>query len=487
MKIGQIPIAEVEINPESKNALEQMLAALKEIFCSKEYNEQVFAVLEDILEGRDKDNGRPGMDLWVLFVLAQARQCLGCSYDMLHHLANNDFALRCVMGVELAWGFGRVEFECQNIYDNVTLLDEGRLAKLNDIIVAFGHGEVFKKKEGEGLLLKNDSFVVESNVHFPTDYNLLWDCARKCLDVVGKMQERRPGTDGWRKRKAWHKEMKSLMRKLGRASGGGGKNKDERVKAAAEEYLRKALLLSFKIKMFLQDFPLEEMADVDLCVSLEYYAVLMDKHIDLLDRRVIKGEQIPHGEKVFSVFEPYTEWIVKGKSRPSVELGKKVAITTDQWGLIVDWDIMDHEQDRDVIIRIADRLLAKYEVASLSVDKGYWDAGNRELLKLHIKDVAMPKLGRLSEKERELESSPVFKRLKNKHSAVESNINELEHRGLDRCPDKGEEHFDRYVAASMCAYNLKKLGAAILKARLEAEKKKARLEAKRKKPVPIAS
>ncbi len=33
-------------------------------------------------------------------------------------------------------------------------------------------------------------------------------------------------------------------------------------------------------------------------------------------------------EKMFSVFETYTEWITKGKMNPSVELGKKLNITT---------------------------------------------------------------------------------------------------------------------------------------------------------------
>ena len=472
--MGQVPIGEVEINPKSKNALEQMLVSLQEIFRNEEYNEKVFLLLEELLDGKDKRNGRPGMDLWVLFVLAQVRQCMNYSYETLHHQANNDYILRRVMGVEQEWGFGRTEFEYQNIYDNVTLLDTEKLTRLNDIIVAFGHGEVFKKKEGEELQLKNDSFVVESNVHFPTDYNLLWDCIRKCLDIIKALLDRHPDIGGWRKIYWWRRELKSLARELGKASGSGGKNKEERVRTATAKYLDKAILLSFKIRELLHDFPLEEMVDAGLCMSLEYYAGLLDKHIGLLDRRVMKGEQIPHHEKMFSIFESYTEWIVKGKSRPSVELGKKVAITTDQWGLVVDMEIMKHEQDRDVIIRIADRLLSKYRVASLSVDKGYWDAENRELLKLYIKDVVMPKLGRLSEKDKELEESAMFKRLNRKHSAVESNINELEHRGLDRCPDKGEGHFDRYVAASVCAYNLKKIGAAILRARLEAEKKEIR-------------
>ena len=82
----------------------------------------------------------------------------------------------------------------------------------------------------------------------------------------------------------------------------------------------------------------------------------------------------------------------------------------------------------------------------------------------------MPKLGKRNQQEQEEEHAPTFKRLKNKHSAIESNINELENRGLDRCPDRGYEHFKRYIGLGVCAYNLKKIGKQLLKQRREAIK-----------------
>jgi IS5 family transposase len=189
---------------------------------------------------------------------------------------------------------------------------------------------------------------------------------------------------------------------------------------------------------------------------------LLLKHIDLVTRRIINGETIPHEEKMFSIFETYTEWIKKGKSRPSVELGKKLAITTDQFDLIVDHQVMEHEQDRDIVIALADRLLAKYKIESWSFDKGYWGKENKQLLQLEVPKVIMPKLGKRNKQEEAEETSMLFKRLKNKHSAIESNINELEHRGLDRCPDRGYPHFKNYIALGVCAYNLKKMGAKLL-------------------------
>ncbi len=204
----------------------------------------------------------------------------------------------------------------------------------------------------------------------------------------------------------------------------------------------------------------------------------MEKHIDLVERRILKGEKIPHEEKLFSVFESYTEWIKKGKSRPSVELGKKLSITTDQFNLIVDYQIMEHQQDRDIVIELADRLLLKYKIFSWSFDKGYWKKENKELLQLEIPKVIMPKLGKRNQSEQEEENSISFKKLKNKHSAIESNINELENRGLGCCPDRGFAHYKRYIGLGVCAYNLKKIGRKILEIkRIEQEKERRRLRA----------
>ena len=122
----------------------------------------------------------------------------------------------------------------QNIYDNVTLLDEALLRQINDVIVEVGH-QVFKKKEADALRFKTDSFVVETDVHFPTDYNLLWDSARKCIDIAGRLP-----VAGWRKGKHWKRTLKGLMRTVGKISARGGPNKKKRLQAAVSAYLSKA-------------------------------------------------------------------------------------------------------------------------------------------------------------------------------------------------------------------------------------------------------
>jgi hypothetical protein len=302
--------------------------------------------------------------------------------------------------------------------------------------------------------------VVESNVHFPTDYNLLWDSARKCLDMVGKFQEKYPWIPGWRKKRDWYRQMKNAMRAVGKASSSGGKNKEQRIKHAVRNYLSKARALRDKLKD--SKLPIMDEMDNVLLVILIRYMEFLDKFIDQLERRIIKGEQIPHQEKIFSIFEEYTELIKKGKLYPNVELGKKLVITTDQYNLIVDYRIMENQSDVEMVEPIAEDLIKLYRIRSWSFDKGFWHKENKAFLEEHVDKVVMPKKGKCNKLEQEEEGHRSFKLLRNKHSAVESNINELECRGLDRCPDRGYMHFKRYIGLSVAAYNLRRIGQELI-------------------------
>ena len=151
--------------------------------------------------------------------------------------------------------------------------------------------------------------------------------------------------------------------------------------------------------------------------------------------------------------------------RHNVELGKKVNVTTDQFHLIIDYKVLDHESDSETVIPLSEKILNIYKVESWSFDKGYYSKINKEAIKSKVDLLVMPKKGKCNTAEKLEESNKGFKNFRNKHSAVESNINELEHRGLDRCPDKGFDHFKRYVGLAVCAYNIKKIGVEILEQR----------------------
>ena len=463
LEIGVKLISETPVLLKSRDDIPALVMALLMIYKTPDYNNQIFNLLEDVVLGGKQKTGRIGLNLWQIFVLSQYRLALNLDYDRLHYMAYSDTTLRQLLGIETESGFDRKEISYQRILDNVHLLDNETLKKINDVIVDFGHKKVFKKKGAVALFAKTDSFVVESNVHFPTDYNLLWDASRKILDIINWFTKKYPSVEGWRKSHDWYSSLKNLSRAVGQASASGGNGKTQRLIQAAQQYITKATALRDKINNTKDSLPLEDSLDLAKAIELEHFVMLLDKHIDLVERRLIKGEKIPHEEKIFSLFEQYTEWITKGKSRPNVELGKKLSITTDQYGLIIDYHIMENESDSEIVLSTADRVLSKYDIFSWSFDKGYWHKDNKWILSTKVPNVIMPKKGKRNKQEVEEEHAIKFKKLRNKHSAIESNINELEHSGLDRCPDRGYHGFKRYIGMGVVAHNLQRIGKELLK------------------------
>jgi hypothetical protein len=302
--------------------------------------------------------------------------------------------------------------------------------------------------------------VVETNVHFPTDLNLLWDSARKCIDIAEWFSTEK-GVLGWRKSKSWKSEIKSVFRITSRAGRGGGKNKEERVQAAAINYLFICEKLAKKVTLLLAE--VNQYSDPSSYVKsmeLSYYQQMLEKHIDLVNRRLLQEEKIPTSEKLYSIFESHTEWLSKGKRGKSVELGHNFLIATDQYHFIIHHQVVEGIKDVNLTIELGNTLLEKFsgQINSLSLDKGFYSKANKEALSAKIPYLIMPKKGKRNKQETAEEYDKNFIKLRHKHSAVESNINQLEHNGLNRCCDKTLKGFKRYASLSVLAYNMHRLG-----------------------------
>ncbi|MCF6177639.1 MAG: hypothetical protein L3J71_17930 [Victivallaceae bacterium] len=185
--------------------------------------------------------------------------------------------------------------------------------------------------------------------------------------------------------------------------------------------------------------------------------------IDLIRRRVLNDEKIPHCDKIHSLFERHTEWICKGKAGISQELGKRVCIIEDQYGFVLHHEVMNKIGDKDMVVPFIKKTKALFpSLFSSRFDKGYWTPENKKALE-EIITVALPKKGRLSTEAAVYENSPEFIEAANKHSAVESCINALENHGLNRCLDKGEKNFNRYISLAVLGRNIQQLGTVIIK------------------------
>jgi IS5 family transposase len=470
LALGKTPIEKVVMPARSRDELPPVLAGLQWVFQSAELNSQIFELLEKKVVGDKKATGRPGLDLWQILVLGIVRLALDCDYDRLEHLANYDGLLRQILGLSPMLSDQEKPFHYKTLSENVCHVDEEMLCEINALVVQAGRA-AFKKKENgpaEPIRAKADSYVLETNVHFPTDVNLLWDAQRKCADLLAPMVKA-AGLGGWRKCQDWRRKLKTQMIGLTRLTSGGGPNKEQRKQAAARAYVQDSYRFEEKVFITIQALPVPQTpAQWALRERLEYFHTMMIKQLDLVERRLLQGQTIAHEEKIFSLFEPHTQWIKKGKLFPPVELGHKVLLTTDQHELILDYKVMDQLNDAEEVIALADRLLGSYgplAVASLSFDKGFGRAEERQLLELYIPEVIMPKRGKRNSQEQAHERQRSFATLRRKHNAIESDINALEHHGLDRCPDKGLHGFKRYVGFGVLAYNLHKIGRRLLERR----------------------
>jgi transposase, IS5 family len=216
--------------------------------------------------------------------------------------------------------------------------------------------------------------VMESNVNFPSDISLLWDSARKCIDIMIDF-EKKYQIGGWRKAKDWYRKLKNQFRALSKTCQSGGKDKEKKEKEKAGEYLRLARELNDKIVSSKGEIctGLTISQAVLRLKELDYYHSMLTKHIDLVERRLIKGETIPHGEKLFSIFEPHAEWIKKGKSNNKVEIGHNILVATDQFDFILTHKVIEKQADVELSIPLTDVLLNLYpDIFSISFDKGFW-------------------------------------------------------------------------------------------------------------------
>ena len=408
------PIYDIKIKDNKRDELPPVLLALQHIFITPELNQEVFEIMEEsILKGKKK-TGRKGLDLWHILVLGVVRMSLDINYDRLLDISNNHMLIRQIMGIRPICEDGK-EFAYSTIHDNVNLLDEGTIEKINTIVVKAGHKLV--KKNEERLAIKADTYVLETNVHFPSDISLLWDSARKCLDIIENMGTTNP-IAGWRKLKLWRRELKTQNRILAKVCQSGGKNKDKQIKQQATKYLRLAGDLNKKITQSKEEVYKIINSDASLAqlISLDYYQGMLCKHINLVERRLLKGEVIPQHEKLYSIFETHTEWKKKGKSNNKVELGHNILVASDQFGFVDYHKVIFDQPDVELPIPLMDTLFKLYgedSIGSGSFDKGFWKPINKEVLQLYIQDVIMPKKGKKNKTEQQEESTKKFKNLRN--------------------------------------------------------------------------
>jgi IS5 family transposase len=465
MSIDAIPISQIEFDIFSRHEMVPILMALQHLYSNRVSAVQHICKLirEDIIDRQDERIGCTGLSYWEILVLASVR--LGCNldYDQLSDLADNHARLRQMMGLGY---FDAKRYPRSTINGNITCLSIETLEAIADIIVQEGHRFCPKAIDR----VRADSFVVQTNIHYPTDTNLISDGIRKIIELTVKIAQAH-SIPGWRKHKYLLSIAKQTRRNIERAARSKQKNKEETLKELYRDLIDQARstvdrsLDTIHILEQLKRIANEPLSEYFEGVKSElYYFIAGTEYVvELAERRVLKEESIPNAEKVFSLFVPETELINRGKRPYPIEFGHRVLIVQDSAGFIIHSHAMGNGfTDEKIITEVMSNLQTRYngKILAASFDKGFWTPNNLKDLSEFIETPCLPKKGKRSQADTQREGSREFGKLRKWHPGVESAIHALGvGNGLVVCRDKD---YDRYVALGVLGRNLHTLGAILM-------------------------
>ena len=468
--LGDIDIADIYIDVRSRDDIPLILLGLQHLYCTPALRESVFAILKDILPTTIVDGaaqpvsaelGCPGMNQWTILVLGCLRLCLNADFDRIHELANQHRTLRLMLGIA---DWDDKTFALQTLKDNLALFTPTLLARINQEVVGAGYALLGKKNTPAPAAGRCDSFVVETDVHYPTDITLLYDALRVLLCLCAQFSESY-GLKGWRQFKSGLKKLKKALRLIQKLKHSTAKDetkkqaKAEQIAQAHRTFIDLSVATLQRVQASLAELATEHGVCDLLLARPKAFVAHAQRQIEQIERRVLKGESIPHAEKVFSLFQPHTEWIVKGKAGVPMELGLRVAVVESREGFILHHQVMEQQTDDQIALSIVkDTQVLFPSFKACSFDKGFHSPANQADLKTLLDHVTLPKKGKWSAADAVRETSDNFIAARKAHSAVESGINALEVHGLDKCLDHGIDGFKRYVALAVLSRNLQKIG-----------------------------
>jgi hypothetical protein len=363
-----------------------------------------------------------------------------------------------------------VEFDWRRIRDNLCLLRPTTLAKINQLIVAAGH----KLAPEAAKAVRGDSFVVETNIHYPTESSLIGDGLRKVVTLAAELAAEH-GLAGWRQYQHLLKNVKDIVREIGRVSRAKSQGADrfkpgyQKLLELAEELLERARQLLQSLVFSAQAAPEQDLLSTvadNREQKLLHYMQLTEKVCGTARRRVLLGETVPNEEKIFSIFEPHTELIKRGKQPNPIQYGHSVLVIEDAVGFICHYEVLANGVlDQDAMVpamtKLQKRLGGKIERASF--DRAFHTPDNQRKLAEIVAHPCLPKKGQSAGRQQQEEASVEFREARQSHPGVESAIGALQSgNGQERCRDKSKVGHERYVGLGILGRNLQVLGKLLL-------------------------
>ena len=318
----------------------------------------------------------------------------------------------------------------------------------------------------DGAKLRVDTTVVQTDIHHPTDNTLLWDVVR----VVTRLVTRLAKALKLRRIKGFRDRMRSARRRMYEIQRMTTRQRHEHQTGTycaligiAEEVVGSArAALETTRNMSGRDL-FTAMAIEELRKQIEHFCRLGSRVIDQARRRVLDGEQVPNDEKIYSIFEPHTDLIKRGKVRTPVEFGHKVFLAESAQGLITQYEVLNGNPSDEV--HVAPSLRRHRQAFGRAPklygsDRGFFNERNLVSCKRAGVEVAcIPQRGGNRTAEREAsEKSADFKQGQRFRAGIEGRISVLlRGRGMKRCLAHGRDRFEMLVGAAVLANNLMRI------------------------------
>lgn len=461
------PVTEVLLNLNCRNETIPILRALQHIYSRPALRDSILRAIAGDVNGKSNARrGRPGLSYWEILVLAAARLGCNCDYDQLQDLAENHRALRQVMGIGdwEAEEQDKTKFDWRRIESNLNLLRPETIAHLNQVIIQEGH----RLEPEAAQTVRGDSFVAETNIHFPTDNRLIGDGLRKVLGLAA-MLAGLLGLDGWRQHKHLYRKAKRLVRSIERIAARQGDDCRERLKKPYQELLELAEMVFARAESLRETVRKNGTADAEVLAldrELETFLKRTRQVCGTAWRRVLCGETIPNREKLFSIFETHTQLYKRGKAGEPMQFGRLVLVYEDGAGFITHYDVLPRDQsDRDVVVQQTREAQKRHkgQIRRASFDRGFHSPENQEKLAEILQHPCLPMPGAKQAAQQEQTASVEFRKARQSHPGVESAIGALQSgNGLERCRDRTEQGFARYIGLGVLGRNLHVLGKLLI-------------------------
>jgi hypothetical protein len=467
------PITAVPLNLDCRDEIIPILRALQHVYGDALARRELLTLIgKDVNATSSRKHGRRGLSYWEIAVVAAIR--LGCNldYDKLQDLAENHRRLQQIMGMG-DWEVEDVDFDAQRLEDNVVKLRPETLKKLNDLIVRAGHQLEPKAIEA----VRGDTFVVETNIHYPTESTVIGDGLRTILPLAAQLATHH-GLDEWRQHQHLGKKVRQLVRRIGRAARSKGQG-TARVQPGYRELLTLAADVLGRARRLLHvlgvavDQPGRTLAELRNTTApavpgprLAHYVALTEVVCDNARRRVLDGETVANPEKVFSVFEPHTELLIRGKQPQDIQFGHSTLVIEDAVGFVVHYQVVgDGVLDQDMVVPVMRKVQKQFggKIKSASFDRAFHTPENQQKLAAIVGTPCIAAKGAEQGRQQQEQGSVAFRQARQRHPGVESAIGALQAgNGLKRCRDRSKRGYERYVGLGILGRNLHTLGKLLL-------------------------